>query len=137
MKILKEVDIQTEPSENTAKNPDGGTITVYAMAMAEEEIQQLRNEKESMIQELTKLQAENQRVNERLEKEIKNSEQLAESLDSVRAENLSLVKPSGNDDLITKINKLSKIITDHEIELERLNDEVARARDGLTAKKND
>ena len=137
MKILKEVEIQTEPSEITVECDDGGTMTVYKMAMAEEEIQQLKNEKESMVQELTKLQAENQRVNERLEKEIKNSEQLAESLDSVRAENLSLVKPSGNDDLITKNNKLSKIITDNEIEIERLKDEVTRERDGLTAKKNE
>ena len=105
------------------------------MAMTEEETQQLRNESESMVQELTKLTAEDQRVSERLEKEIKNSEQLAKSLDSVRAENL--VKSSGNADLITRNNKLSKIATDNEIEIERLQDEVARAMDGLTAKKKE
>ena len=120
----------------TAENPDDeSTITVFKIAIAEEEIKQLKNENESMVQELTKLKAENQRVNERLEKEIKNSEQLVESLDSVRAENL--LKSSGNTDLITKNNKLSKIVTDNEIEIERLKDEVARALDGLTAKKNE
>ena len=105
------------------------------MAMAEEEIKQLKNEKESMVQELTKLKAKNQRVNERFEKKIKNREKLVESLDSARAENL--LKSSGNAHLITKNNKLSKIVTDNEIEIERLRDEVARALDGLTAKKNE
>ena len=108
----KDVHIQTE---NPAENPDyESTITVYEMTMAEEEIKQLKNENESMVQELTKLKAENQRVNERLEKEIKNSERLVESLDSVRDENL--LKSSGNADLITKNNRLSKIVTDNEIE---------------------
>ena len=136
MKILKEVDIQTEPSENTAKNPDGGTITVYAMAMAEEEIQQLKNEKESMIEELTSLKAENKHVKERLVIEKKNNELLTISLDSVKAENISLVKSSGHDDL-TRNDKLSKIITENQIEIERVNDEYTRVSDSLTAKKND
>ena len=52
-----------------------------------------------------------------------------------KAENL--LKSSGNADLITRNNKLSKSLTDNEIEIERLEDEASRALDGLTAKKNE
>ena len=50
IKISKDVHIQTE---NPAENPDyESTIAVYEMTMAEEEIKQLKNEKESMGQKI-------------------------------------------------------------------------------------
>ena len=47
------------------------------------------------------------------------------------------MKSSGHDDLITRNDKLSKIITENQIEIERVNDEYTRVSDSLTAKKND